>query len=411
MPACDILKRILLITAICLLSFNCQAVILYSGDNSLNQTAPDAERLDIFNSVARVSNSDGSGSFGSATHIRGKYLLTANHVANRSHVTFDGVSYHARDTSFTPRRIGAADLKLIKLVEDPLLPEVNLNTSSTDILSTATLVGWGVGRDPNAADSGLGQTNIWKWSNSSTFAKRWGTNRIESVIPANTFPFNFSYEAISTTLDTNITGGSNEAAAAIYDSGSGLFIEVDGTWVLAGITTAVTLRNPSASTFAFSNGDQNFFVRINALASAIEAEIPDLTTLSEWKIDHSLYGADADNNADTDLDGISQLLEFALGGDPNVSDISIQPTHTLTEDGGNTYVELTITRPKNLQGITYTPLTATDLSSWPSDSTGIVDDTPTPSDNGNGTETLIYRRGQAVAGTGQAFIRIEVSEN
>ena len=87
------------------------------------------------------------------------------------------------------------------------------------------------------------------------------------------------------------------------------------------------------------------------------------------------------------------------------------PTHALAEDGGSSYLELTVTRPKDLQGITYTPITTTDLTSWPSGSTGIVDDTPTPTDNGDGTETLIYRRSQAVSGVDQAFIRIEASEN
>jgi len=86
------------------------------------------------------------------------------------------------------------------------------------------------------------------------------------------------------------------------------------------------------------------------------------------------------------------------------------PTHALVEDAGSSYLELSVTRPKDLQGVTYTPLTTADLSSWPSDSTGIADDSPIPSDNGDGTETLNYRRSQAVAGAEQGFLRVEVSE-
>ncbi|MDG1300662.1 MAG: hypothetical protein P8R37_03650, partial [Opitutae bacterium] len=114
--------------------------------------------------------------------------------------------------------------------------------------------------------------------------------------------------------------------------------------------------------------------------------------------------------ADTDDDGINQLHEFAFGGDPNVNDISILPTHSLLEDSGSTYLEITLTRPKNLQGVTYMPQTTTDLSSWPSDSTGIADNNPTPIDNLDGTETLTYRRSQAAAEAEQAFLRVEISE-
>ena len=176
---------------------------------------------------------------------------------------------------------------------------------------------------------------------------------------------------------------------------------------MAGLATLVS--TDGLATFSTS-GDVNYFVRIENYASAIEAAIPDTETYSGWQTDHSLYGADANNTADTDNDGIGQLHEFAFGGDPNENDLSILPTHELVEDGGSIYLEITLTRPKDLQGITYTPQTTTDLSNWPSDSTGIVDDTPTAVDNGDGTETLTYRRSQAVAGADHAFIRIDVSE-
>ncbi len=41
---------------------------------------------------------------------------------------------------------------------------------------------------------------------------------------------------------------------------------------------------------------------------------------------------------------------------------------------------------------------------------GSAADSPRPSDNGDGTETLNYRRSQAVAGAAQGFLRVEVSE-
>ncbi len=138
---------------------------------------------------------------------------------------------------------------------------------------------------------------------------------------------------------------------------------------------------------------------------------PDQSQYAGWQVYYDLSGADAENEADTDFDGIGQLLEFALGGDPNDNDSSIFPTHELVEDGGSTYLELSVTRPIGLQGISYTPLTTTDVDNWPVDSTGIIDDSPIPIDKGNGTETLTYRRAQPVSEVDQAFIRVEVSEN
>lgn len=249
----------------------------------------------------------------------------------------------------------------------------------------------------------------WNWGDSATENKRWGTNRIESstAITYTLGTFDYSYTALTTKADSS--SGNNEAAAALYDSGSGLFIDDGGIYKLAGITTAV--ETEGVSTFSDASGDTNFFVRITEYAEAIEAAIPDITSLAGWKVDHSLYGADAENDADSDLDGINQLLEFALGGDPNVNDRSILPVHTLVEDGGNTYLELRLTRPIGLKGISYIPKTTSDLKIWPNDSTGIADPTPLPQDNGDDTETLIYRTSQTVSEAEQAFIRIDISEN
>ncbi|MDP4693283.1 MAG: hypothetical protein NWS00_01955, partial [Opitutales bacterium] len=191
---------------------------------------------------------------------------------------------------------------------------------------------------------------------------------------------------------------------AYLDSGGGIFAKFGNEWRLIGLT--ILSSNPSN----FNNTDQNYFVRISTYESTIQDEIPDTSVYADWKVDHSLYGADALDDADTDSDGIGQLQEFAFGGDPNVNDISILPTFELVEDGGSSYLELSVTRPIGLQDITYTPKTTTDLSSWPSDSTGIVDDNPTPVDNLDGTETLTYRRSGAVASADAAFIRVDVSE-
>jgi len=383
-------------------------IILYSGDNSENLSLTGDPRETIFNSVARICNANRGGAYGSAVHIRGKYLLTANHVSLGTHLTFNGSDLYALDLNFTPRRIGVADMKLIKLIEDPMLPEMDLNEDAlADIGIDVTLVGWGVGRDPDVNDAGFGSQNIWAWGNSSTFTKRWGTNRTESTYPpplGGPEPVSYDY------LYTELSARNNEAGAAIFDSGSGLFANIGNTWKLIGLTTAVGQQNAGASTFSSFVGDENYFVRISTYVSDIEAAIPDITHYSDWKIDHSLYEEEANDTTDTDGDGIPQLLEFALGGDPRQNDRSILPIHQLIEENGETYLEIKLTRPKNLQEIEYIPETTTQLSDWPGSSIGIVDSNPFASDNGNGTETLVYRRSQNVSSVEKAFIRITINE-
>lgn len=137
---------------------------------------------------------------------------------------------------------------------------------------------------------------------------------------------------------------------------------------------------------------------------------PDQTQYAGWKLYHNLTGMDALDTADTDFDGIPQLHEFAFGGAPNDNNLIILPTHTLIEDGDSKYLELSATRPIGLQGIIYTPRTTTDLTNWPVGSTDILDANPTPVNNLDGTETLTYRRSQAVSAIDEAFIRIDISE-
>ena len=381
------------------------ALILYDGDNARNLTAPDAQRTEAFNSVGRVANAI----TGSVTHVRGKYCITANHVnLSPGSVSFDGITNYTIDPQFPIQKIGDADMKLLKLIDDPGLPETVLNTSFTaDLSNGAFFVGWGVGRAPDIQDSSAGPVNTWTWGSGGTLAKRWGTNDVEGSFPANSPGLNLPYESLFTRANGGFLADPDEAAAAIFDSGSGLFVEDNGQWVLAGLTTAVQTSNSSRFGQP-TDGDLNFFVRIAAFASAIEAEIPDLTTYTGWTIDHSLYGADALEASDTDDDGLTQLEEFALGSDPRKASFAANPTQHLVEDSGNRFLELVVTRPVGLQGVDYLPETTTDLTLWPGSPSGFVSASPTPVDNGDGTETLVYRVAQPVSSSIDCYIRLVI---
>jgi glucose/arabinose dehydrogenase len=66
-------------------------------------------------------------------------------------------------------------------------------------------------------------------------------------------------------------------------------------------------------------------------------------------------------DADFDGDGLTTLLEFALGGDPKRSDVrQVEPI--IGEDAG--YLTLTYTRTLNAPNLTYTVEASTDLVAW-----------------------------------------------
>ena len=227
------------------------ALILYSGSNTANTSAPDTAREAIFNSVAKVVNASNGNITSSAVYLKGKYLLTADHffsIVNRE-VTFDGISYYAIDTDFSPVSIADSDLTIFKLIEDPDLPDTEIYTQiNGELNQTVTVIGWGKGRDPNQNNQ-TGYTRTWNWGDRSTSIKRWGTNKISTIQYQNAFTnYNYNYHALSITLDPS--GGSNEAGIAQFDSGSGLFIYQSGQWKLAGIAALVSTNN--SSTFGSS---------------------------------------------------------------------------------------------------------------------------------------------------------------
>lgn len=311
-------------------------IILLSGDNSANQSDPGTGVP--FAHVGSICDTDPQlNSSGSAVHIRGKYLLTADHVNLRDQVTFDGITFYEVDDAFTAIKISTADIVLIKLKDDPGLPDVTLNTDSLQDsrpLTETVMVGYGVGRNADQESAGSPGT-IWEWSSFlATVAKRWGVN---SVVLAQRVDDPFiagnSYQALLVRLDT--TGGNDEAAAVDRDSGSALFQRIGGQWVLSGVATFVTLQNatPPSSTFNTFNGDLNAYARISSYADEINALLPDLSTYAGWVFDNALNETEDAPFDDPDFDGLVNLLEYAFGTNPREADAQKAPR--ITRVGGN----------------------------------------------------------------------------
>jgi hypothetical protein len=119
----------------------------------------------------------------------------------------------------------------------------------------------------------------------------------------------------------------------------------------------------------------------------------------------SALAADA---ADYDGDGVSNLVEYALGSNPTKSDpASLPVTKIETVDGGS-YLTLTFRRPRPAPvDITYLVETTATLgaNSWQA----AVMVTGYPLDNGDGTETVKARASQPVTANAQSFIHLRIA--
>lgn len=121
----------------------------------------------------------------------------------------------------------------------------------------------------------------------------------------------------------------------------------------------------------------------------------------ETETDPAVIGPDAD----ADGDGIPNLLEYAFGMDPNEASRAGMPTQSVQEIGGEQYLTLTITRPVGLTDLDYEVSESEDLATWTSTAVAVG----SPSDNGDGTETVTYRSSKSVSSTSRIFLEVRVN--
>ncbi len=142
-----------------LIPSNSSALIHFAADNGKNLSAPAHNDLP-FDSIGRICNQYGKNTSGTAVHIRDGYMLTANHVKVRTHVTFDGNKFYKIDTSFAPIKVANADFKIIRLSKHPDLPPINLfDKPHGDTNVTGWIVGWGLGCSEIAAEDNVSNTS------------------------------------------------------------------------------------------------------------------------------------------------------------------------------------------------------------------------------------------------------------
>ncbi len=133
-----------------------------------------------------------------------------------------------------------------------------------------------------------------------------------------------------------------------------------------------------------------------------------LSGFGVWQLAAFPVGATAaqrEPNADYELDGVSNLLEYALGTNPAAP--SLMPASSVVTESSNRYLQIQWTRPDDRDDVTTVGEGAPDLSAaaW-SSSPAVVSTTITPS--GAGLETVTIRLLEPVGTSSHRFLRARV---
>lgn len=131
----------------------------------------------------------------------------------------------------------------------------------------------------------------------------------------------------------------------------------------------------------------------------------DVPGFSSWMSKNypSLTGSAALPGADPDQDGVPNLMEYALAGNPTQSDPGILPVASTSTISGSNYLTLTVQKNPAASGITDTVEVSSDLNTWNSGSgyTTILTNT---------AASLVVRDNSPISGTRPRFIRLRVTQ-
>lgn len=247
-----------------------RALIIYGVDNSGNTSDPGPGNA--WASVVEAAKPTQEHN-ASAVYLGNGYFLTAKHVdaiEAGQQVKINGGNF-TLDTGFgtdgiqlvesLPGVTGPVDLKLFRVIDPPILASIGLNSTTDDLSKSSYMIGWGLGKGTSIPDQG------WNWGGTLTISKRWGTTETNSTTTDGMLRSDF-----------NTAYGTNSASLTLGDSGSGLFQNQGGTWVLAGMSVDVETANASYYNKGAADPadpDWSGYVRVSTYASAIQNAIPE----------------------------------------------------------------------------------------------------------------------------------------
>lgn len=276
-----------------------------------------------------VGRIDKNGVYSSVTYISNNWFITAYHIKaldNPDGVLLGGSSYIIDPVSW--RRLtnsvgNDADLVMFRVVSNVGLAGLTVRSSAITNGSSLTMIGNGRNRESGETtwnrfwQEGGTPTRYtgYKWASGAT--KRWGTNSkgADVGLYSGGYGYNDSFYT-----DFDDVGG-DEAQAAIYDSGGGVFYDTGSEWELAGIMFTVSTESgqPWPGTSVYGNktysADMQYYVsqitNIVQITDHDEDGIPDL-----WEYEQSGSTTGVIAAADQDSDGFSGGQEYVADTDP-----------------------------------------------------------------------------------------------
>lgn len=165
---------------------------------------------------------------------------------------------------------------------------------------------------------------------------------------------------------------------------------------------SLTLVNPDANPDHALASSWKASARIGGTPGADESGGGGVT-FAQWTAGYPGLGGALD---DDDRDGLVNLLEFALGGDPRANSADRLPTGSLAPFtvGGTTaqYLTLTLRRPSDRAGVTYEVEFSGDLRAWSGGAVLVSTETS------GGVTTEVWRSSTPVTGSAPRFGRVRV---
>ncbi len=136
------------------------------------------------------------------------------------------------------------------------------------------------------------------------------------------------------------------------------------------------------------------------------------TTYESWASANALGdGPEAARLADFESDGMINLLEFALGGDPNTNDLEKLPSVEVRSlrvlDQTADYLTVTYRKRRDAPQLVYSVQVSNNLLDWEV----VTSRVGAPVSNGDGTDSITVRDDQPIATGERRFIRLVVSDS
>ena len=142
--------------------------------------------------------------------------------------------------------------------------------------------------------------------------------------------FDYSNNRQSWTRIPVVAGVHGEATVVIEDHSENP--DLERVEVILPSILAALGRSASGELFGRLHAE---YIGSEAFVTTLELDAPDVDSFTEWADQFGLTGADREPGADPDDDGIPNVLEFALGGNPLQPDRSVLPAgEVLTDESG-----------------------------------------------------------------------------